>query len=86
MHFVYVQAINRAKAWDNMTATELALFSYYNLKYIWLKVMSIKITTHVFQYNFLFSKSLCSCLSFGGFFDSGPWRVVLRQWRIWDDA
>jgi hypothetical protein len=39
MHTIYVVAMSKEDSvWPLLTSFELALFSYFNLKYIWLKV------------------------------------------------
>lgn len=39
LHFIYVVAISKAMAMDDFTPFEVALVGYFNLKYIWLKVI-----------------------------------------------
>jgi hypothetical protein len=38
IHFLYVVAINKAKAWKSFTPYELGVVAFLNLKHIWLKV------------------------------------------------
>jgi D-alanyl-lipoteichoic acid acyltransferase DltB (MBOAT superfamily) len=38
LHYFYVVAIGKEKAWDDFTPFELSVFSYWNLKLIWMKV------------------------------------------------
>ncbi len=41
MHYVYVVAIGKAKAWSTFTPLEMAVFGYFSLKFIWLKLLII---------------------------------------------
>jgi protein-cysteine N-palmitoyltransferase HHAT len=41
MHLFYVVSMSKAKAWNTLSAFELSQFSYWNLKFIWLKLMII---------------------------------------------
>ena len=42
LHFIYVVAISKSKAWDGLTPFELSLVGFFNLEYIWLKVSDAK--------------------------------------------
>ena len=40
LHYVYVQAIAKAHPdWDSYTAPQLSLLAYFNLHFIWLKLL-----------------------------------------------
>lgn len=41
MHTIYVVAITKGSAWELSTPLEIALLSYFNLKFVWLKLMVI---------------------------------------------
>ena len=41
MHYFYVVAISKTKAWDSLTPIQLTAFSYWNLKFIWFKLLII---------------------------------------------
>lgn len=40
-HFVYVVAISKANAWQNLNNMQMSAFGVYNLTYIWLKLLII---------------------------------------------
>jgi D-alanyl-lipoteichoic acid acyltransferase DltB (MBOAT superfamily) len=41
LHTVHVQAITKAKAFNSLSPIELAIFSYFSLKIVWLKLLII---------------------------------------------
>jgi D-alanyl-lipoteichoic acid acyltransferase DltB (MBOAT superfamily) len=41
MHYCYVVAMSKASAYKSLSALELAYYSYFNLKFIWLKLLII---------------------------------------------
>lgn len=38
LHFLYVNAIQHARAWDGDTPAELSMIGYFSLNVVWLKV------------------------------------------------
>lgn len=38
LHFIYVVAMSKSKAWNDLSPFELAMIGVFNLEYIWLKV------------------------------------------------
>ena len=43
LHFIYVVAMSKSKAWSGLTPFELGMVGFFNLEYIWLKVSNSKI-------------------------------------------
>ena len=41
MHTIYVVAISKGHAWTMATPLEIALLSYFNLKFVWMKLLVI---------------------------------------------
>ncbi len=41
LHYIYVVAMIRAKAYDDLTPGQMGMLGYFNLKYIWLKLLLI---------------------------------------------
>ncbi|CEP07705.1 hypothetical protein [Parasitella parasitica] len=39
LHYLYVVAISKAKAWDNASPLELSMVGYFNLVIIWMKLL-----------------------------------------------
>jgi len=38
LHFIYVVAISKTRAWEGSSPFQLSMISYFNLQIIWLKV------------------------------------------------
>jgi hypothetical protein len=38
LHYMYVVAISKTRAWEGATPFQLSMISYFNLQIIWLKV------------------------------------------------
>lgn len=41
LHYIYVVAMIRAKAYDGLSPAQIGMVGYFNLKYIWLKLLLI---------------------------------------------
>ncbi|RKP08545.1 MBOAT, membrane-bound O-acyltransferase family-domain-containing protein [Thamnocephalis sphaerospora] len=41
MHYIYVVTISKSHAWAGLSAFEISMVGYFNLKYIWLKLLVI---------------------------------------------
>lgn len=42
LHFIYVVAMSKSRAWDDLSPLELGMIGVFNLEYIWLKVRQNK--------------------------------------------
>ena len=75
LHYVYVVAISKTKAWHGDTPFQLCMITYFNLQIIWLKV-EIYSSLHFFKI------LMRSFLSRGGFFASGACWMALNLLKI----
>ena len=39
LHYIYVVAMSKAKAWDNLSPMQISMLGYFNLHIIWLKLL-----------------------------------------------
>ena len=75
LHYVYVVAISKTKAWQGDTPFQLCMITYFNLQIIWLKVETNS-SLH------LFKLLIRSFLSLGGFSASGLCWMALSLLKI----
>jgi len=40
LHYIYVVAISKTRAWEGSSPFQLSMISYFNLQIIWLKVFT----------------------------------------------
>ena len=67
LHYMYVVAISKTRAWEGSSPFQLSMISFFNLQIIWLKVTVSS------------SKAYSSCFCHGDSSDCGQWRMVLKH-------
>ena len=68
LHYMYVVAMSKTRAWEGSSPFQLSMISYFNLQIIWLKVSPA-----------LKSAANDSYFCHGDSSDYGQWQMVLKH-------
>ncbi|CAI2163199.1 1821_t:CDS:10 [Funneliformis geosporum] len=84
LHFIYVVAISKSRAWMGFTPFELSMVGFFNLKYIWLKLLII---WRFFRFwamadGFEVQENMLRCM-LNNYSTSGFWRSWHRSYNRW---
>ena len=84
LHYIYVVAMSKAKAWSNLTPMQISMLGYFNLHIIWLKLL---IPWRFFRFWALLDKvetteNMLRCMS-NNYSATAFWRAWHRSFNRW---
>ncbi|KAJ3302254.1 glycerol transporter, partial [Blyttiomyces sp. JEL0837] len=84
MHYCYIVAINKARAWKTFSALEIGVIGYLNLKHIWLKLLIMWrfFGLWAFADGVETVENMHRCMS-NNYSASGFWRSWHRSYNRW---
>ncbi|KAG9302851.1 hypothetical protein G9A89_009628 [Geosiphon pyriformis] len=85
LHYIYVVAISKSRAWDGDTPAQLSMIGYFNLKLIWLKLLII---WRFFRFwamadGIEVAENMTRCMS-NNYSAQGFWRSWHRSFNLWN--
>ncbi|CAB4473157.1 uncharacterized protein OCT59_028303 [Rhizophagus irregularis] len=84
LHFIYVVAMSKSRAWDDLSPLELGMIGVFNLEYIWLKLLII---WRFFRFwamadGFEVQENMLRCM-LNNYSTTGFWRSWHRSFYRW---